>query len=140
MLFLAVLQAVFFEAMSKQASIVECFKPSWLSMVAKAPKALRYRTQKNGIRNPFLICLVAGFHALATATHGPTGIVPTVFSSNILDKSMHHHASSITHWNIHRDSAGLEAFLLRLRSLSGGFAFQFAQHFQRFKSQRSYLI
>jgi|GEM_PF-6137150 len=28
----------------------------------------RYAPQKSGIRNPFLICLVAGFHALVRAT------------------------------------------------------------------------
>ncbi len=46
------------------------------ALVAKAPVALRYAPQKIGIRPswPHLFC--SGPPALASATHGPTGIVP----------------------------------------------------------------
>jgi hypothetical protein len=49
-------------------------------------------------------------------------IVSPPSSSNILDKTTHHHASSIQHWNVYSGSAGLEALLLRLCLLSGGFS------------------
>jgi hypothetical protein len=49
------------------------------------------------------------------------GIVPSVFSSNIIDNATRQRASSIQHWNFHSGSAGLAALLLRSRSLSGGF-------------------
>jgi hypothetical protein len=49
------------------------------------------------------------------------GIVPPLFSSNIIDNASRQRASSIKHWNVHSSFAGLEAFLLRSRRLSGGF-------------------
>jgi hypothetical protein len=46
------------------------------ALVAKAPKALRYASQKNRNSESFPHRSCRGPPALATATHGPTGIVP----------------------------------------------------------------
>jgi hypothetical protein len=99
--------------------------------------ASRFHTAIHGVR----LCLRLGVHALAipvpsslTNAKSPGdssrgrillrhcgGIVPPLLSSNIIDNAKDHRASIITHWNVHSDSAGLEALLLRSRLLSGGF-------------------
>jgi hypothetical protein len=64
------------------------------ALVAKAPKALRYAPQKIGIRPSWPHLFLSGPPALATATHGPTGIVPFGRAGDESSPPV------ISHWNI----------------------------------------